>query len=335
MFVPSGQPLESAGLGAPSMPQASPLNLASPSLPGPHSSSDTQSIRSAHSLSTPTVVQHPQMHQPGLNASIIETVSATFEKSQVTKATVIGELAIQHNPSETASPSGTENIRLENFPVLEKVAPNPIFITQTPSKSGEYSVSLSQVTRPAVAFKYQVHLEDTNLAAHAPISITPMWKIEPSQASVIVTYAFNPEFVSPSKRSVSLRNVVIVIQVENAKALSCQSRPTGIFAKEKSLVYWKLGDMTLDGYAEAPQKLVARFNTESEAAPGSVEARWEISGEASAGLGSGLSLSQTAGSREEGGSDPFADEGTTPLATGGWKEVAVTRKIMSGKYIAN
>ena len=337
VFIPSGQPLESASLGGPAMPSLPSSDLTSPPLPRAHGGSDAQSIRSAHSvnsLATPATATHPPMQQPGLNASIIETVSATFEKSQVVKAAVIGELALQHNPSETASPSGAQNIRLENFPVLEKVASNPGFTNQVASKSGEYSVSLSQVTRPSVAFRYQVHLEDTNLAAHAPISITASWKIESSQASVILTYAFNPAFVSPTKRSVSLKNVVIVIPVENAKTLSCQSKPLGIFAKERSLVYWKLGDMTLDGYAEAPQKLLARFSTESEGKPGAVEVRWEISGEAATGLGSGLSLSQAAGSREEGGSDPFADEGTSTSATGVWRPVPVMRKIMSGRYIA-
>lgn len=274
------------------------------------------------------------MRQPGLNASIAETVSATFEKSEVVKAVIIGELALQHNPSETTSSSGSENIRLDNFPVLEKVAPNPTFISQIPSRSGEYLVNVSQVSRPSVAFKYQVHLEDSSLAAHAPVSITPSWKIQPTQASVILTYAFNSAFSSPAKRSVSLKNVVVFISVENAKALSCQSKPQGIFSKERSLIYWKLGDMTLDGYAEAPQKLLARFSTEGEAKPGSVEMRWEISGDSAAGLGSGLSLSQMV-SKEEGGSDPFADESTSTSAAGTWKEVPVHRKLISGKYIAN
>lgn len=280
-----------------------------------------------------TAVTHPQMREPGLNASIVETVSATFEKSEVIKAVVIGELALQHNPSETTSSSGSESIRLENFPVLEKVAPNPTFITHIPSRSGEYSVNVSQVSRPSVAFKYQVHLEASSLAAHAPVSITPNWKIQESQASVILTYAFNPAFSSPAKRSVSLKNVVVFISVENAKALSCQSKPQGIFSKDRSMIYWKLGDMTLDGYAEAPQKLLARFSTEGEAKPGNVEMRWEINGEAAAGLGSGLSLSQM-GSKEEGGSDPFADEGTSSSGAGTWKEVPVHRRLMSGKYIA-
>ena len=345
MFVPSGQSLESAGLGGPGpagAPTAPPFNTGAP---GPSSTdsqrgSDAQSIRSAHSMTTlanPAAITHPHMHQLGLNASIVETVSATFHKSQVSKAVVIGELALQHNAGETASRTGSENIRLENFPVLEKVAPNPTFITQMPSGSGEYYVKLSQVTRPSVAFKYQVHLDDTNLAAHAPVSMSPSWKVEPSQASVILTFAFNPAFVSPAGRSVALKNVVLSIGIENAKALSCQSKPLGIFSKERSLVYWKLGDMTLDGYAEAPQKLLARFTTDGEAKAGNVEMKWEIGGEAAAGLGSGLSLSQMGGSKEEfSGSDPFADESTATTATAGtsWKEVPVTRRIMSGKYIA-
>ncbi|CAD6588961.1 MAG: hypothetical protein ASARMPRED_003840 [Alectoria sarmentosa] len=333
-----GTSLESAGLGGSQGPSAPPFNLGGvPPLPlDAQRGSDAQSIRSAHSVSSlaSTAVTHPQMRQPGLNASIVETVTATFEKSEVVKAVVIGELALQHNPSETTSQSGSESVRLENFPVLEKVAPNPTFISQTPSRSGEYSVNVSQVSRPSVAFKYQVHLEDSSLAAHAPVSIIPSWKIQPTQASVILSYAFNPAFSSPAKRSVSLKNVVVFISVENTKALSCQSKPQGIFSKERSLIYWKLGDMTLDGYAEAPQKLLARFNTEGEANPGNVEMRWEISGEAAAGLGSGLSLSQMS-SREEGGSDPFADEGTSSNAAGAWKEVPLHRKLISGKYIAN
>ena len=285
------------------------------------------------SLANPAALTHPQMHQPGLNASIIETISATFNNTQVTKAVVIGELALQHNASETAPSPSLENVRLDNFPVLEKVAPNPTFITQTAS-SGEYTIGLSHIIRPSVAFKYQVHLEESNLAAHCPVSITPSWKVEPTQSSVILTYAFNPAFVSPTGRRVSLKNVVVFINVQNAKALSCQSKPLGIFSKERNMVYWKLGDMSLDGYAEAPQKLLARFTTDGEAKAGNVEMKWEISGEAAAGLGSGLGLSQLNSSKEEGGSDPFADESTSTSAAGTWKEVPVTRKIMSGKYIA-
>jgi hypothetical protein len=37
------------------------------------------------------------MHQPGLNASIIETVSATFENGTIQTAKVSGEVALVYN----------------------------------------------------------------------------------------------------------------------------------------------------------------------------------------------------------------------------------------------
>ncbi len=296
---------------------------------------DAQSIRSSHSVSSMVnaIIKHPDMHHPGLNASIVETVSAWFSQSGVTRSVVIGELALAHNPGGIGNHCGFENIRLENFPVLEKVAPNPTFITQLPSRSGDYSVNLSQIPRTTVAFKYQVHLEESSLAAYAPITLVPNWKIEPTQASVIVNYSFNHAFSSP-KRSVALKNVTVIINFENTKALSCQSKPVGTFSKEKSTIYWKLGDVLLDGHAELPQKLLARFSTESEAKPGSVEVRWEISGEDSTGVGSGLSLSQMTGSGGDSGVDPFADEGAAVGSPAAWREVNVIRKVVSGKYVA-
>jgi hypothetical protein len=295
---------------------------------------DTQSIRSSHSLSSqgPTAVKHPEMHQPGLNASVIETVSAWFSGGQVRKATVIGEVALSYNGSDDKL--RREVIRLENFPVLEKVAPNPSFIEQVPSKSGEYTVDLSHIARTSLAFKYQVHLEEASLATHAPVILNPVWKVEPTQTSVILNYSFNPAFAS-AQRKVSLQNVTVIISIENAKASTCLSKPTGTFSKEKNLIYWRLGDITIDAYAEGPQKLLARFTTEGEAKPGKAEARWEVNGEHAVGLGSGLGVSQKGVAEER--TDPFADDGTLAggVGSGVYKEVAVARKMVSGKYVAN
>lgn len=339
VFVPSPQPSDLSGSGdSPFAPQgtfstgkASSLSSEAPQ------GSDSHSIRSAHSATslTQAVAKHPEMMDTGLNASVVETVSTWFSSGQVTKSVVIGELALAYNDPDAASAARSENIRLENFPVLEKVAPNPTFVNQIASRSGEYSVNLGQISRTAVAFKYQVHLDDSNLAAQAPVIVTPSWKIEPRQASVIVSYTFNPAFVSPAARSVRMKNVVVVINIANPVAQACQSKPVGHFSKEKSLIYWRLGDISLDGYAESPQKLLARFSTEAEAQPGSVEVRWEISGEAAAGLGSGLGLSRWGRSKEEGSPDPFADEDAAGSPSGGWKEVRVQRKIVSGKYVGS
>ncbi|KAG8528206.1 uncharacterized protein KY384_007123 [Bacidia gigantensis] len=349
VFVPSGQSLESAGLGGLNAPTPPSQATITPPLPADgFRGSDAQSVRSAHSLGSTaatvlgrnasSVIAHPEMHQPGLNASIVESVSATFSHGQVTKAVVIGEIALQNNADDPASSSsGEKNVRLENFAVLEKVAPNPTFISQRESAPGEYSVNCAHAPSPTVAFKYQLHLDDSNLGVHAPLSFTPIWKIEPTQASVILSYNLNLSSLASSQGSLSLQNLIIFISIERTKANSCQSKPAGIFSKEKSLIYWKIGDIALWGASDPPQKLLARFSTEGEAEPGTVEARWEISGEQATTAGSGLGISIGSSSKEDKGSssDPFADEDTTTATSGLWKSAPITRKIISGRYVAS
>ncbi|KAH0558508.1 hypothetical protein GP486_004835 [Trichoglossum hirsutum] len=345
IFVPSPQSPEIPGTESP--PSTSPFKPArSATLSSEdHVGSDTQSIRSSRSLTSlaSTSMKHPELHEPGLTSSVIETVSTWFEQGRATKAIVIGELALAYNPIDISVPFGTDTIRLENFPVLEKVAPNPTFITQTPGKSGEYGVNLAGIMRTAVAFKYQVHLEDSTLSVHAPITLTPSWKHEPTKTSVILTYALNPSFVLADKSTVTLHNLIVVIGLEGAKASACQSKPVGNFSKEKSIAYWRLGDVTLEAGGTAG-KLIARFTTDQEARPGNVEARWEIVGDNAVGLGSGLKLSQlgtessaivTTSPTE---TDPFADGDATPSPapspSAAWKEVPMVKRIISGKYIA-
>ena len=237
----------------------------------------------------------------------------------------------------------TQAIRLENFPVLEKVAPNPTFITPLPDRSGEYAVSVGSIARAAVAFKYQVHLDESSVALHAPIVLTPAWKIEATQASVILSYSLNPAFVSGGGggNAVRLQNLTILVNLDGGKATTCQSKPVGTFSKERSLIYWRLGDVTLEAGRPAT-KVLARFSTESEAKPGSVDARWEIGGEHALGAGSGLEISCSSSSvhppfpphsTSTSDVDPFADESVGGAGMA-WKPVTTVRKLISGKYTA-
>lgn len=334
--MPNPSTLESTPISETDLPQASPFHPTRTPTVGSEEHRDNQSIRSAQSLNTvgQGSVKHPEMHRPGLNASIVETVSAWFTEGQLTKSVVIGELALVHNSPFDSAQRNTERIRLDNFPVLEKVAPNPIFVNQVHSSSGEYTIDLSHVAKTSVAFKYQVHLDQTMLAIHVPVILIPTWKVEATQASVILSYAFNHTFASAALQSVTLQNVLVMINIENATATSCLSKPVGHFIKEKNTIYWKLGDLTLDSQAKTLHKLLARFTTEGEAKPGTVEARWEISGEGAGGIGSGLGLSSAADAKEE-GTNPFEDQGnlTRNVGTNVYKEVPITRRLVSGKYI--
>jgi hypothetical protein len=89
---------------APLSPEQSFSNSKSPVLAHlEHSTSDAQSIRSQRSLTGAPLVRHPDMHQPGLNASIVETVNASFEDGRVVSGTVVGEVALAYGHSDALS----------------------------------------------------------------------------------------------------------------------------------------------------------------------------------------------------------------------------------------
>jgi hypothetical protein len=286
-----------------------------------------------------TTIKHPDLHEPGLNASLVETVSAWFEQGKITKALVIGQVALAFNPVDiSAGPFGTESIRLENFPVLEKVAPNPAFIEQAPETPGNYTVDLSKILKTTVAFHYQLHLDGENLANFAPIILSPVWKTEATQTSAILHYSLNPKYDLGDATSLTLHNLILAIRLEpGVRTTSCQSKPPGTFSRDKSLIYWRLGDVTFSK-DQPSQSMRVRFFTDGEAKPGNTEARWEITGAQSLSLGSGLGVSQSApaDAKQESDSDPFADaeeNAVPPSPAVGWKPVPSVKRITSGTYL--
>jgi hypothetical protein len=292
-----------------------------------------------HSISGP--VAHPELHDSGLNASIIETVNAWFSEGAVTKSFVVGELALAYNATPDVL-SDRIRVRLNNFPVLEKVAANPNFIRevqdQSEDKRGEYDVSLASITRPAptVAFKYQVHINPEDLSTFCPVIFRPAWNLEEFQASVIIFYSLNPSFASAaSKDSITLTNLVLTVNLdispqedrEVAHATNAVMYPnTGaVFRRKQSAVIWKIPEFEVNSNSDG--KLLVRFSTaNSWPQKGKVEAKFEVR---TPDAGSRLGIS--ASSRPV-GSDPFADEDN---AQAQWSHVPTTRKLAVGKYVSS
>lgn len=324
-------------------------------IPEERTMSDTTSVHSAQSLGT--LIHHPELHKPGLNSSIIETVSTLFSEDTVSRSFVIGEIALAYNPSPSISES--DIIRLENFQVLEKIAPNLSFISETASEkgkeraiseegAGQYSVTLSAIKRsaPVVAFKYQLHLDPVNLSIYSPVLLTPAWQIQDAQASVMVLYKLNPAFIisatqtTSASSSITLKNVVVSITLdssaESGKATSAMMAPQNgaAFKRKQGVVVWKLPELVV---SNEKQKLLARFvTTGPKARPGNVEARWELPGMTGSRLG--VSVWEGAGKSKhlDTNADPFADSGTALAGPGGiWNEVYTARSLVSGRYGAS
>ncbi|KKP06411.1 hypothetical protein THAR02_01462 [Trichoderma harzianum] len=300
--------------------------------------SDTQSVRSGNSLGS-AHPKHPELTAPGLNASIIETVSVLFEGGMLKSTSVAGEIAFANNPTADADSAKThETIRINNFANLERIGPNRIFVhNASPDQPDQFALDLSHISKTATAFSYRVFADESetpSLGQHAPLLINPAWKPQGDKLGLLLQYQLNPEckWTAP----VTLHNVVFVVSYEG-RATGAQTKPSGTHLKDKHLVYWRLGDVTL---TEVTQKIVCRIVGADgvEPQPGHVEARWEyaVSGEDVVGSGISISRLEAVPSKDAVESDPFADENPASsnpsLVEPTWVDVPVTRKLVSGKY---
>ncbi|KAF4948619.1 hypothetical protein FGADI_9523 [Fusarium gaditjirri] len=296
--------------------------------------SDTQSVRSGNSLGGLNHPQHAHMTAPGLNTSIIESVSATFEDGLVKSTTITGEVAFVNNPSDSGDAKSYETIRINNFSALERIGPNRIFVqNSSPDHNDQFNLDVSHLTKNATAFSYRVFSEDSEtptLGEHAPLSIKPAWKPQGDKLGLLLQYQLNP--LSKLTAPVTLHNVVIVATYEG-KSSGAQTKPVGTHLKDKHLVYWRIGDLTL---TTEPHKIVCRIigAEGAEPKPGHIEARWEFTATGDQVIGSGISISRLDEGKGKGKDvsedDPFADD--TASTEHKWVDVPIARKLVSGKY---
>ncbi|OOQ90790.1 Fes/CIP4 like proteiny domain protein [Penicillium brasilianum] len=319
-----------------------------------HAMSDTTSVRSGHTMHSLGPGIHPELHEPGLNASILETINAWFSEGKVTKSSVVGELALAHNPVPGA-PAGNLRVRLDNFPVLEKVAANPHFVHEVSKdgadeKRGEYEIQLGSISRPmpTVAFKYQVHLDPTNPSAYCPVIFKPAWNLQENQASAIIFYSLNPYFTSATG-SITLKNVILTVGLDIAAEDEVTKEPRdsvahatsavmypnsgATFRRKTSTVVWKIPELEVKapGSGGEDGKFLVRFATATPGPrKGAVEARFELR---TTETGDWLGISRASSHVGPKEIDPFADEGkpATPVP---WEEVPTARKLVAGKYVS-
>jgi len=169
-----------------------------------------------------------------------------------------------------------------------------------------------------------------------PWILKPTWKPDGDKLGLVVPYAANPACTLTAP--IVLRNVVLVATYSGGRAVRVQTKPAGTHLADKQLVYWRLGDVTLDG---TERRIVGRVFGEPGAVlrPGTVDVRWEhVGSESGAALISGVTISreELGGHETADDKDPFADEENQPHSEAGktWADVPLARKLVSGRYEA-
>ncbi|RDA83683.1 hypothetical protein CP532_0039 [Ophiocordyceps camponoti-leonardi (nom. inval.)] len=293
--------------------------------------SDSQSVRSGNSLGSMGHVRHPDMTGPGLNASVIETVSALFEDGEMKSATITGEIAFVNNALQ-AGGKAQETIRIKTVPKLDRLGPNRIFVQNSAAdQPQQFVLDVSHLAKTTTAFSYRVCSEDSGssaLGSRMPLLLKPSWKPHGEKLGFLLQYQLNPQLTGP----LTLHNVVFVVTYEG-NAATAQTKPSGTHLRDKHLVYCRLGDVTLT--SGSMHKVVCLIVGADGVAPtpGHIEARWECAG--TDALGSGMSISRLDEDGEKAGTatedDPFADHSLT-AAGHNWVDVPLHRRLVSGKY---
>lgn len=230
-----------------------------------------------------------------------------------------------------------ETIRINNFARLEKIGPNRIFVQNASIEHpDQFALELSHIPKTSTAFSYRVFSDESNplaLSGFVPLLVKPAWKPQGDKLGLLLQYQRNPSCTLPGP--LTLHNVVFIATYDG-RATGAQTKPSGTHLKDKHLVYWRLGDVTLADDA-APHKIVCRVLgvDGTEPAPGRIEARWEYATPGPAATASGISVVRLAddkGKGKEVAHDPFADADAASEHGQGWVDVPLTRKLVSGKY---
>lgn len=255
----------------------------------------------------------------GLSAAFTESVSVLIKSGEVQRAMVTGEvsLALQNSSVTAAAPL---HIRLDAFEQLDKVAPNPRYLSQYPGVPGEYLLDLAALAQASSAgkaptlFKYQVHIGDGRAPEWTPLEITPQWKPMSGESRLVLLYNANASSRLAQRdphATISDLNLTVTLG-GGANVTTVQAKPPGgTWPPEARAITWTLPPVSASG-SDAPGKIVARFITEGEepAVPEPVVASFRVDGSLCTGLGVSV-----------------VDD------KAGWT-FDVKRAVVSGKYVA-
>ncbi len=255
--------------------------------------------------------------EPGLRASITETVNVIMRSSEIQRVQITGEIHLSLRLSSMSQTGGPIHIRLTSFEQLEKIAPNPAFLAQVPDKPGEYFLNsevLSTATQKGSAkgtllFKYQVHVSPGKERTVAPLMLEPAFLCKDGETRMILNYRVNPDSALSSANISNLSFLATFSPGVNVS--NVQAKPAGgVWSPSTRRMTWNINEMT-----GTEGKIIAKLTTEpgGPMGPQGVQASWAIEGV----LCSGLGMEVVGGELE-----------------GGWRFEEVRRGVTTGKYLA-
>ncbi|CAG8531716.1 10315_t:CDS:10 [Acaulospora morrowiae] len=228
-------------------------------------------------ISHPRAMSDSEIHSYGLRVSITETINVISRGGGEIKLLVTGDISISYNRPSVNDISTPIRIKINNFDVIEKSAPNQSYLREVPGSVGSYDIDTGMLSLagdiPVAVMKYQLHIDSENTNAYIPLQITPHWKCEPNQLALVIVYQAN----NKCKLSGTLTDLSFIIPVAG-EVESVQSKPTGLWNTEKQMMYWQVDDLDLAVPSEQ-NKLLARFVTGQMSHPAPAAVKFTCKGQ--------------------------------------------------------
>ncbi|PWN34900.1 uncharacterized protein FA14DRAFT_160311 [Meira miltonrushii] len=261
----------------------------------------------------------------GLNGQITERVNVVTNGRTVSKIMVVGEVSISVRDIPASAPV---HLRIDDFEQLEKAAANPQFLKELSGKPGEYTLDLGAIARysggaggvagsgRAAVLKYQLHVPQHKAEQYVPLNISPQWRCEDNQTSILINYSSNSEsrLVSAAQPvgGANIQDITMSVDITSSNVSNIMSKPNATYSADQKKLLWRLNEpLPVIGGSSAAQKALARFQVGNKSEIKPIEVRWKIPGLSVSSLG--LSLMQS-------DSVSFA---------------SISRQIVSGKYVAH
>lgn len=187
---------------------------------------------------------------PGLNISNSQVINVNFKQDNLTKATIIGELAFNYQGN-----TNNQKLFLTIPNKYDKTILNTLFIEKLSETL--FSIAPSMIMNKTLGgIKYMENNLNVN---QIPVFIHSIWKFEDHQSSLMINLKLNPAFPITS---ITLDGLVVSVALSaSVETTSASSRPTGTFNKEKNRITWRYTEPVTLSAANPDAKLIARFMT--------------------------------------------------------------------------
>lgn len=201
-----------------------------------------------------------------LSLNIQEKINILQINGRIDKSLITGEISFSTTQEIKSLPPGSvAKVHLKRTPNLGLVVPNEAYASYDTSdeQQDRFIIDLNRLiletASPIQVFKYQVVTDSPETLC--PILITPVWKCEPKQSSLLLNYTLNKTLL----QSLGQQQLSIAAAVEGGGEISnVQTKPSGAWDAETRVLIWQYADLVNDNWNG---KILARFDSTEPCEP--------------------------------------------------------------------